>query len=393
MYLSDKPDEEWDVQSSARRVRWAGRMWEGKFLGESQSAWTSINSFLKKASEDTGLWEETISSGKTYTFVEVARDSTHVTLFDLSRGLMVRAGPTKLEFMPVGHGPDAEWLELKTGHWADDGSIEEAQQQIQAQPCTQWNADLVGAFLHSIHCGQYQQKFKQLNVDGPTLQMLSETDLECELGVTSSVMRKRILGHLERFKPPMDTAPSSRPAGTSWPTAPSRAHAVAVQETLIQEATSTDEKARPLVFLSYSWANQSLAREIRDELEKDGDVSVWMDIRNMGGGDNLLEQIDRGIRAAALVVCCVSKEYAKSSFCRKEVMLAESLQKPMLCVLMEPPTHVPWPPLGPLGPVFAGSLYVQAFGGGDAIPTVAGAVRRNLAESQALKRDQTTATA
>ena len=39
----------------------------------------------------------------------------------------------------------------------------------------------------------------------------------------------------------------------------------------------------------------------------------------MGGGDKLFEKIDTGIRAAKVIICCVSEKYAKSPNCNREV--------------------------------------------------------------------------
>eukprot|EP00056_Hartaetosiga_gracilis_P013879 m.234019 g.234019 ORF g.234019 m.234019 type:complete len:103 (-) comp13911_c4_seq2:112-420(-) len=84
-----------------------------------------------------------------------------------------------------------------------------------------------------------------------------------------------------------------------------------------------------------------------------------MDIQQMSVGDNLLEQIDKGIRSSDLFCSFISSEYAESQNCRKEVLLADNLKKPMLSILVQPPSRIPWPPTGPMGPVFAGSLYVE----------------------------------
>lgn len=39
----------------------------------------------------------------------------------------------------------------------------------------------------------------------------------------------------------------------------------------------------------------------------------------MGGGDKLYEKIDKGIRAAKLIICLVTEKYAASPNCNKEV--------------------------------------------------------------------------
>ena len=61
-----------------------------------------------------------------------------------------------------------------------------------------------------------------------------------------------------------------------------------------------------------------LLQLLRQHLEQAG-YKGWMDVGQMGGGDKLFAKIDQGIRAAKVIICCVSEKYAQSANCNREV--------------------------------------------------------------------------
>jgi hypothetical protein len=75
----------------------------------------------------------------------------------------------------------------------------------------------------------------------------------------------------------------------------------------------------PEIFLSYQWGTQNEVRLLRQHLEMAG-YRCWMDVGQMGGGDKLFAKIDAGLRAARVVICCVTNQYAVSDNCLREVV-------------------------------------------------------------------------
>ncbi|XP_071110008.1 uncharacterized protein [Haliotis cracherodii] len=127
------------------------------------------------------------------------------------------------------------------------------------------------------------------------------------------------------------------------------------------EAVVEDEEFEypepPEVFISYQWGIQNEVKLLKVHLEKAG-FTCWMDIGQMGGGDKLFEKIDQGIRAAKIIICCVTGKYAKSPNCNREVNLSVSLGKPIIPLLME---KLSWPPPGSMGPIFSEYLFIRFF--------------------------------
>ena len=55
------------------------------------------------------------------------------------------------------------------------------------------------------------------------------------------------------------------------------------------------EQDRAQVFLSYQWDSQDEVKVMRDKLERSG-FMCWMDIGQLGGGDQLYTKIDEALR-------------------------------------------------------------------------------------------------
>lgn len=86
----------------------------------------------------------------------------------------------------------------------------------------------------------------------------------------------------------------------------------------MDDGDETEPSVPPAVFLSYQWAHQPHVKLLRQHLASAG-YACWMDVGQMGGGDKLFAKIDSGIRAAKVVVCCVTHNYAESPNCNREV--------------------------------------------------------------------------
>lgn len=59
--------------------------------------------------------------------------------------------------------------------------------------------------------------------------------------------------------------------------------------------------------------------------------------------ETLQSQIQRNMKAASVVLCCVTPKYMQSDNCIKDLTLAETLHKPIVPVMLR---FCPWPPEG-----------------------------------------------
>ena len=113
----------------------------------------------------------------------------------------------------------------------------------------------------------------------------------------------------------------------------------------------------PPLFISYQWGMQNEVKLLKQHLTMAG-YECWMDIGQMGGGDKLFAKIDKGIRGAKMVICCMTREYADSPNCKREINLAVNLNKPIIPLLME---KMDWPPRGSMGPILSEYLFIRFF--------------------------------
>ena len=78
------------------------------------------------------------------------------------------------------------------------------------------------------------------------------------------------------------------------------------------------------VFISHATADDDFVRELRIKLELH-DLNVWVDSRNLRGGDQLKPEIEKAIKDARQVIAVLSPQTINSTWVGEEVQLAEQL--------------------------------------------------------------------
>lgn len=129
-------------------------------------------------------------------------------------------------------------------------------------------------------------------------------------------------------------------------------------EALHEHRNKAGSAPPPQVFISYQWDSQDEVQALWDRLERAG-YSCWMDIGQLGGGDQLYNRIEHGIRNCKIVVACITPKYIVSQHCSRELSLADLLCKPILPVMFE---TVVWPPPGGMALIFSNLLYINMKG-------------------------------
>ncbi len=87
------------------------------------------------------------------------------------------------------------------------------------------------------------------------------------------------------------------------------------------------------IFISYAWENQTIAKRLQSDLQRDG-VDVFVDYEKIAGGDSLPQRISAALEWCNTLVLLWSADSAQSYYVKQEWSSAFHLQKKIIaCVL------------------------------------------------------------
>jgi hypothetical protein len=81
----------------------------------------------------------------------------------------------------------------------------------------------------------------------------------------------------------------------------------------------------PSVFISYSSNDLVKVERLAQALRQEQDIKVWVDTTNIYPGDDFLEEMKEGIRAADKIIICLSPSFNEKppvSWVKKELKMA-----------------------------------------------------------------------
>jgi hypothetical protein len=99
------------------------------------------------------------------------------------------------------------------------------------------------------------------------------------------------------------------------------------------------------IFLSYNWGNrgaegkydtQEKVKELKTAIEKQKQLTCWMDVKEMEPGDSLKMKMKDGIARASVIVVVLSPAYVCSINCMREYKWAQEMGKKVIIVAIHP---------------------------------------------------------
>lgn len=78
------------------------------------------------------------------------------------------------------------------------------------------------------------------------------------------------------------------------------------------------EHTRNKVFISYSWKNKAIVREIVEQLQDSG-INVFIDQQSIDYGDHILEKIQSGLKECDLAIFFISNDFKESHMAKYEL--------------------------------------------------------------------------
>ncbi len=92
----------------------------------------------------------------------------------------------------------------------------------------------------------------------------------------------------------------------------------------------------PTLFVSYARHDSDIVYPLTEALSRDG-VRLWVDQRLIGG-DDWIAELEQQLTVCRGVLAFVSPAFAASKYCRREVIFADALSKPIIPIVLVPAT-------------------------------------------------------
>lgn len=88
------------------------------------------------------------------------------------------------------------------------------------------------------------------------------------------------------------------------------------------------------IFISYNWEVKDKVKLLYNKLTNEYKFKVWIDDNELDN-NMLYDQLVEGIKKSTLFLCCVTRKYAESVNCIREINFASESKKKMIVLMFE----------------------------------------------------------